>query len=67
MAKRSRNVKTESQEIARLLADGRAIDAAMKRAAKEAVRQHQLAGNPIALGRNGKVIWVRLPRISPAR
>ena len=45
--------------IGELLADGTAIDAAPKRAAADAVRRHKLAGNPIAVWRDGKVAWVR--------
>jgi len=42
-----------------LLVDGTAIDAAVNRAAREAVLAHARAGNPVATCRNGKVEWVQ--------
>lgn len=39
--------------------DVRRIEAAMRRAVREALRQHKHAGNPIATWRNGKVEWVQ--------
>ena len=47
-----------SREIARALTDDRKINAAMKSAAKAAIRQHKLLGKPIAVARNGKVVWI---------
>ena len=31
---------------------------AMRKAVREAVRRHKLLGNPIAVGRDGKVVWI---------
>ena len=41
------------------LADGPAIDAAIRRAVREAVRRHKLLGNPIAVWRNNQVCWLQ--------
>jgi hypothetical protein len=54
--------KTAVDKIGDLLADGRKIDAAMKRAGRDAVRRHRLAGNPISVGRKGKVVWLAPPK-----
>jgi hypothetical protein len=48
-----------SWQITRLLADHRKITAVMKSAARAAIRQHALAGNPIAESRDGKVVWIQ--------
>jgi len=31
---------------------------AMRKAVREAVLRHKLLGNPIAVGRDGKVVWI---------
>ncbi len=31
---------------------------AMRKAVREAVRRHKLLGYPIAVGRDGKVVWI---------
>jgi hypothetical protein len=41
-----------------LLGDDRLIDAAIARAAREAVLQHARAGYPVATMRDGKVVWI---------
>ncbi len=43
--------------IAERLRDLPGIQAALKRAARRAVREHALAGQPIAVWRNGRVVW----------
>ncbi len=42
----------------RLLDDESLIDAAIARAAREAVLQHARAGYPVATMRDGKVVWI---------
>lgn len=32
---------------------------ALRRAVREALRQHKLAGNPVAVWENGRVVWVQ--------
>jgi hypothetical protein len=39
--------------------DDALIDAALKRAAREAVLQHARAGNPVATLREEKVVWLQ--------
>jgi len=41
-----------------LFADGREIDAALAKAVREALLQHKRAGNPIAVWRDGQVVWI---------
>ena len=42
-----------------LFEDGRAIDEALKEAARDARRLHKALGNPMAAWRNGQVVLVR--------
>lgn len=46
-------------DIDAILADGRQIDEAVKLAVREAVLRHKLLGNPIAVWRDGKVVWLQ--------
>ncbi len=41
-----------------LFADGREIDAALAKAVRDALLQHKRAGNPIAIWREGQVVWI---------
>jgi hypothetical protein len=45
--------------IDELFQDGRAIDEALKEAARDARRLHKALGNPMATWRNGRVLWVQ--------
>ena len=42
-----------------LFEDGRAIDEALKDAARDARRLHKALGNPMATWKGGQVVWVR--------
>ena len=42
-----------------LFEDGRAIDEALKEAAKDARRLHKALGHPMATWRDGRVVWVQ--------
>ena len=42
-----------------LFEDGRAIDEALKEAARDARRLHKALGNPMATWRNGQVVLIR--------
>ena len=44
--------------MAEKLADHTLIDAAIRRAVREAILAHAKAGNPVATWRDGKVVWV---------
>jgi hypothetical protein len=46
-------------DIDALMADGKVIDEAIKQAVREAVRRHKLLGNPIAVWRGEKVVWLQ--------
>jgi hypothetical protein len=40
------------------LADGQVIEAALRKAVRQAVRRHKLLGNPICEWRDGRVVWI---------
>ena len=42
-----------------LFEDGRAIDEALKEAARDARRFHKALGNPMATWLDGRVVWVQ--------
>jgi hypothetical protein len=42
-----------------LFEDGRAIDEALKEAARDARRLHKALGNPMATWKDGRVIWIQ--------
>lgn len=41
------------------LLDVELIERALRKAVREALRQHKVAGNPIAISRDGQVVWLR--------
>lgn len=45
------------------LANTHLIDAAMKRAVREAVLTHAKAGNPVATWRDGKLVWLQAEEV----
>ena len=45
--------------IDELFEDGRAIDEALKEAARDARRLHKALGNPMATWKDGQVVWVQ--------
>lgn len=45
--------------IDELFRDGRAIDQALRDAARDARRLHKALGNPMAIWRDGRVVWVQ--------
>jgi hypothetical protein len=42
-----------------LFEDGRAIDEALREAARDARRLHKALGNPMATWKDGQVIWIQ--------
>jgi hypothetical protein len=42
-----------------LFEDGRAIDEALREAARDARRFHKAIGNPMATWKDGRVVWVQ--------
>ena len=45
--------------IDELFEDGRAIDEALREAARDARPLHKALGNPMATWQNGRVVWVQ--------
>ena len=45
--------------LAELFKDGRAIDEALREAARDARRLHKALGNPMATWQDGRVVWVQ--------
>lgn len=48
----------DSDRIEALFADDEAIDAALREAVQDALRQHKIANNPVSGWRNGNVAWI---------
>jgi hypothetical protein len=48
----------ETGDIRRIFAEGTAIDQALGRAVRDALRRHKRAGHPVAEWRDGRVVWV---------
>ena len=42
-----------------LFEDGRAIDEALREAARDARRLHKALGNPMATWKDGQVVWIQ--------
>ena len=57
MAARKKN-RGKSKDIGKIMADGRAIDRALRLGVKEALRKHKQAGLPIVVWRDGKTVWI---------
>ena len=45
--------------INELFEDGRAIDEALREAARDARRLHKALGNPMATWQDGRVVWIQ--------
>lgn len=50
-------------KIEEIFADEKKITEAMQRAVREAVETHKRAGNPIAVLKDGKAIWVEADKV----
>jgi hypothetical protein len=48
----------EMDRIDRLFAEGTAIDQALRQAVQQALLRHRQLGFPIAVWRDGKVVWI---------
>ncbi|MBI4744991.1 MAG: hypothetical protein HY786_00230 [Deltaproteobacteria bacterium] len=51
--------EAREKNIDQIFAEGTLIDRALKQAVHEALLQHKRAGNPIAVWRNGKTVWLK--------
>lgn len=65
-SKRPTRKKAEKKpDIDRIFEEGVEIDRAFDRAVREALLMHKRAGNPIAVWKNGKVVWIPANKIRP--
>jgi hypothetical protein len=53
-----RSTKPEKKDIGQIFRDGTAIDEAMERAYRRAVKQHRQNGVPMVFWENGKIVEV---------
>ncbi len=51
-------MKNYKHDISKLLGDSQRLDAVLRKAVHQALRQHKLAGNPIVVWHDGKVVWI---------
>ncbi len=56
---KSRARAKRKPDIAALFRDGRAIDAAMRRAVRQALLEHKRRGEPIVVWQDGRVVTLR--------
>jgi hypothetical protein len=56
--KSNQNSKAKKDRIEEILSDDKKLTAILRKAVREAVKAHQLAGNPVATLKNGKAVWV---------
>ncbi len=50
--------KAETRDIDALIRDDALIDGAIERGVREALREHKLFGNPIAVVRDGRLVLI---------
>jgi hypothetical protein len=50
--------EAKKKTIDDIFAEGTLIDSALKLAGEKALLQHKKLGNPVALWRDGKVVWI---------
>jgi hypothetical protein len=48
----------DDDPIARAFEEGTPIDEALAEGVREALKRHKLAGNPVCVWRDGKVVWI---------
>lgn len=52
-------MSSQEPTVKELFEDGRAIDDALREAARDARRLHKALGNPMATWQDGQVVWVQ--------
>jgi hypothetical protein len=52
------------QRDAAILADAKQMEQELREAIRDALRDHKLRGDPIAVAENGRVIWIPADKIS---
>ena len=50
--------RKSGKDIGKIFAEGTLIDEAMKRSVREAIRQHRLAGVPMVVWRDGRIMHI---------
>lgn len=58
-SKHKQNKKVKKDKIKEILADEKRITETLQRAVSEAIEMHKRAGNPIAVWKDGKAVWVK--------
>ncbi len=48
----------KKDKIEEIFSDGKQITETLQRAVREAVEMHRRAGNPIAVWKDGKAVWI---------
>ena len=56
--KNNRNGNNKKDNIEEIFSDEKQITETLQRAVREAVLMHKRAGNPIAVWKDGKAVWV---------
>jgi hypothetical protein len=54
----------QGSRIGQIFADGRRIDEALRLAALDAIRKHELHNAPVVIWRNGRTAWVSAQELS---
>ena len=57
--KNNRNGNKQKDKIEEIFSDEKQITETLQRAVREAILIHQRAGNPIAVWKDGKAVWVK--------
>lgn len=57
--KNNRTENKRKDKIEEIFSDEKRITEALQRAVREAIEMHKRVGNPIAVWRNGKAIWIK--------
>lgn len=50
--------RPQPDRIQELMSDHKKVTAVIRKAVREALKEHRLAGNPVATLKDGKVVWV---------
>jgi hypothetical protein len=51
-------MKAKRPDITRIFRERTLIDSALRIAARDALRQHKQAGNPVTVWRDGAMVWI---------
>ncbi len=50
--------KEPAKDLLGILRDGTLVEQALEKAARQAIREHKAEGLPLAMWRDGEVVWV---------